>query len=229
MNRESFYRKETRRGFTISEVMKRSWAANLKILDEMLKICAQLNVNMFACYGTLLGAVREHGYIPWDDDLDMGLVGEDYVKFIDTIANDYSNRYQIFNPYTRAWYKMNFSHIANSREVSFDREHLEEWCGCPFMTGLDVNPYYYIPRNRNDEEFILSILKKIDSTIALLKQSEWIETDSGKTDIKKSLEEATAIKLVELQHLTGCSFSSDRPLDNQLEILYDQVCRIPDE
>ena len=147
-DRELFYQKDIRRGFTISEVMKRSWAADLKIFDEMLKICDQLNVNMFACYGTLLGAVREHGYIPWDDDLDMGLVGEDYVRFTEAIANDHSGRYQIFNPYTRTWYKMNFSHIVNSREVSFERKHLEEWCGCPFMTGLDVYPYYYIPRNK---------------------------------------------------------------------------------
>ncbi len=228
-NNLQFYKNEIKRGFTISEVMKRSWAADLKIVDEILDICRKIDVRMFACYGTLLGAVREHGYIPWDDDLDMGLVGDDYVRFIETIANDYGDRFSIYNPYTRTWYKMNFSHIVNGSEVSFDREYLDKWCGCPFMTGLDVYPYYYIPRNKADEEFILDVLEKIDNAIALSRQVELINSTYKESDSIKRIRETLALKLVELKHLTGFSFSNDRPMDNQLEILYDQVCRIADE
>ncbi len=223
------FNSEKKHGFVISEVMKRSWAADIKMLNEVLDICREIDVRLFACYGTLLGAVREHGYIPWDDDLDMGLVGEDYVRFIETIANDYSDRYSILNPYTRTWYKMNFSHMINGSEVTFNREYLKKWCGCPFMTGLDIYPYYYIPRNKDDEEFILEVLGKIDNTIALSRQAEALSNETRRLDDLEKVREVLANELVNLQHLTGCSFSTDRPIENQLEILYDQVCRIADE
>ena len=116
-----------------------------------------ISLNMFACYGTLLGTVREHGSIAWDD-VDVGLVGMDYVRFLDILSKEYGDKYIILNPYTKTWHSMNFTHITNTLSVSFEREHLKKWHGCPFMTGLDVYPYYYIPRNPDDEEYIMDVL-----------------------------------------------------------------------
>ena len=216
---EEFCEKEERQGFTISEVMKRSWAAYLKVLDDVQDICKKHGISIFASYGTLLGAVREHGFIPWDDDVDMGMLRDDYILFMDIISKHYTDRYHVLNPYTRTWYNMNFSHIINSRDKRFDKEYLKKWYGCPFMIGMDIYPYYYIPRNKTDEAYILSILNKIDSIIALYALSE--KQERAKETIAK--------ELVELQHETGYVFTSDRPLENQLEILYDQVCRITTE
>ncbi|NCC93264.1 MAG: hypothetical protein EOM10_08270, partial [Opitutae bacterium] len=68
-----FFNEETRHGFFIDAKRKRLWAVELAILEVVLDICARHNLRYFAIDGTLLGAVRHKGFIPWDDDIDIGM------------------------------------------------------------------------------------------------------------------------------------------------------------
>lgn len=77
------------RRLTVQEVRK----IQLEILDVVAKFCDENNINYWLNGGTLLGAIRHKGYIPWDDDIDLGILRPDYDKFR-KLFNEKNTRYK---------------------------------------------------------------------------------------------------------------------------------------
>lgn len=73
---------EKKYGFKITTERKKIWQKEAEIYQEVKRACDMLGLKIFADSGTLLGAVRDKGFIPWDDDMDFVMPRKDYMKLI---------------------------------------------------------------------------------------------------------------------------------------------------
>lgn len=65
----------------------------MDILDDIVAICKEHNLQYYLAFGSLLGAVRHKGYIPWDDDIDICMVRDEYEKFLKIVKNGLGEKY----------------------------------------------------------------------------------------------------------------------------------------
>ena len=72
--------------------------AALSILDEFNRVCVCNELTYYLFYGTLLGAVRHKGFIPWDDDIDVAMPREDYERFIEIAPSMLDERFHLQYP-----------------------------------------------------------------------------------------------------------------------------------
>lgn len=107
---KEFLEDEIRCDYLVPSSMKKAWAIQMDLLVKLIDVCKKHNLRIWVSGGSLLGAVRHHGFIPWDDDTDVFLPREDYDKLISLYDKEFSNPYyleshlnekKLFTPYAR--------------------------------------------------------------------------------------------------------------------------------
>ena len=114
---KDFFKSEIKCGFNITVERKKLFAILLDMLYEFDKVCKKYGLTYFFMYGSLIGAVRHHGFIPWDDDLDVAMPREDYEKFI-KLSDEFKEPLFLQTPYTDPEYFYTPARIRNSNTTA---------------------------------------------------------------------------------------------------------------
>ena len=146
----SFYEDEIRCDYFVTSMVKRSWAAQIQILSELDEACMRAGLEYFAEWGTLLGAIRHGGFIPWDDDLDICMKRKDYNYLIENVSTLLPDGHSIVNFRSNPDFRQMLSRIVSSDHYRFDPEYLSRYSGLPIALGIDIFPLDFMTA---DEEY----------------------------------------------------------------------------
>ena len=128
------------------ENLRKVWDVELDLLEKFKSVCEKYKLNYFASSGTLLGAVRHKGFIPWDDDIDLFLPWSDYKRLMDVAPLDCHYPYFFQSFITETEGEASANRLRRSDTTGFTRwEH--ENVGPDYNRGIfiDIFPLFSVP------------------------------------------------------------------------------------
>lgn len=221
----------------------------IKIAMEIKRVCKKHNIKYFLAFGSLLGAIRHKGFIPWDDDLDIGMLRDDYERFI-KVFNDETDTKIFFmeNWDTEPSYGHSFTKIKLNdtvfEEYSISKTHTHKGIFVdvfPFDSLVD-NPQEirqfekrirffrmlykfklgYLPTNPSDKSQLL--LSKLFWFIGLFVKQSWIKKSLLNQETKYNRLEQTPPNVVLASGARRCIDYFDRSyIDETIEVAFDGV------
>ena len=122
------------------------------ILDEVHRFCEAHGLRYFLSSGTLIGAVRHQGYIPWDDDIDIYMPREDYEQFLKTYQ-DPRGIYRVIDPKRESHYYYTFAKVVDRRTRMVE----DEVQGYEIGVYMDIFPVDYVTENMQERERVFRL------------------------------------------------------------------------
>ena len=165
-----FFYDEVRDGFYIPGMMKRAWGASMKILSEIDRICKKYDIGYFISAGTLLGAVREGNFIPWDDDLDVIMLRDDFIKFSQVVAGELIPKLTFSFGQDGGKDKSYLAAISIS-EMEFREEALQTFYEFPYPAVVDIFVLDDLAKDEEVESRRKEVLKMLTIMIASVEQN----------------------------------------------------------
>lgn len=117
----------------------------LDVMKLFSEICDKYNLRYYLVGGTMLGAVRHKGFIPWDDDMDVGMPRPDYEKFLSVVNKELPEGYNFLNYKQNKEYKRYFSRIVNKNVRVYNASNTKTIVE---NAWLDIFPFDGMPSNK---------------------------------------------------------------------------------
>lgn len=152
----------------------------LDILDFIDSFCKEHGINYCINYGTLIGAIRHKGFIPWDDDIDLSMTRENYERFIQLFSEKQS-RYQILSLETDDQYFNNFIKIVDPTTKIIDTRNTKTYDSGVFIDIFPMDTF-------NDTK-VVDICYKLESfkLLSFSKHKNIVYGDSKLKDLIRTL------------------------------------------
>lgn len=143
----------------------------LDILNEIHTFCVNNNLTYFLWGGTLLGAIRHKGFIPWDDDIDIAMPRKDYEVFCEKFSN---NNYGVYCCTNNKYYPFPFAKAFDKNTLKIEHCHLHKKYKC----GIDVDIFpidNYVETIQKTYRQRSRILKKFSLSLVLKESNNFIK------------------------------------------------------
>lgn len=208
----SYMEDEVRNGFFVPSIMKRAWAVELQVLNEVDKVCQRHGISWFADWGTLLGAVRHQGFVPWDDDVDIVMLREDYERFLQ-VSHELPEGYKILNIRNQKGFWYFLARVVAKPRICFEEEHLKEYNGFPYIAGIDIFVRDYISEDVEKEETYITTAKYVLSVADAI----------GTPEMQPKKLEDHLVRIEEICGLNIERLQDKEALKTQLYLLVEQL------
>lgn len=190
---DDYFKDEYRCDFLVPEKMKRAWAAQQEVLSEIIRVCDKYDIVYYAEYGTLLGAVRHKGFIPWDDDIDLSMPRKDYEKLFRVASYELPKTYVLNSVYSNDKLTTPMGCIMNRATVETDALLLKDFHGCPYIVGVDIYPLDNIP---DDEELAQAYMAMYNMVYDAAQRFDKLKQTNELWGYLLQIEELCRVKLV---------------------------------
>ena len=215
---ENYFLPEDREGEHLKSMQKRYYASTMESLEQVDKICKRHGIKYFAYYGTLLGAVRHKGFIPWDDDMDIAMLRKDYDRFVKYAKKELEDPFILYNVDDSCLFPMR---INNTWYTQMKPEFLERFHYCPYATGIDIFVLDKIPENDLDQE-VLRTLYQCVRFVAQSSDHRFEAVHGSNSEFADKQDKFNEI-LDGIEQFTGVTFTRDDTLAHQLTVLTHQI------
>ena len=157
---KGYLEEEVRCGYTISSMMKKVWAVEIDLLREFDRVCHDNQIEYMACAGTMLGAVRHGGFIPWDDDIDLMMTWPNYEKLCRIGSKEFQDPYFFQTDITDRGSIRGHVQIRNSRTTAIRSVELDKKYSFNQGIFIDVFCLDHIPDDSAEKERYFETVKK---------------------------------------------------------------------
>ena len=137
------------------EELKKLQRLSSSILEELDRVCRILNIPYFIYAGTAIGAVRHGGFIPWDDDIDVGMLRKDYERFLKEAPSVLGSAFMIEDYHSDPYFPACDSNLALKDTYCVP----EEFENCPFQYAISIGLYAF-DSVTNDQKLLKKQLRK---------------------------------------------------------------------